>query len=249
MRRILLYSTLAAAVVALAIFFLRRPSSAFEPRTANSAVQAPETLQSEATSSVSADAERTTAAPAGPPLQPGMLPPQGRMARPASAATGPNRSRDATQAGSTPLNEQGDEGREETTNRQGGGTLSGPVAAAGAPAAPGSSTAGPTDPAIPAQDTYVPPANLVYEIEAGMRAPVALLPHDKPMSPQVAGALESIRLDFDREISAAADPAEVWDQARERADNAYRKMFGFEAFNQLSMQDAREALEARKASQ
>lgn len=92
----------------------------------------------------------------------------------------------------------------------------------------------------------MPPSNIVYEIEAGMRAPVALLPHDEPMSPQVAGALESIRQDFDKAVSTAPDPAEVWEAARERADAEYLMLFGFDAFNQRGMQDAREALESRK---
>lgn len=100
---------------------------------------------------------------------------------------------------------------------------------------------------IPMQDTYTPPSNIIYEIEAGMRAPVALLPHDKPMSPQVAGALESIRQDFDNAVSSAPDPAAVWDAARKRADEEYKMFFGFEAYNQRAMQDAIDALESRKA--
>lgn len=102
---------------------------------------------------------------------------------------------------------------------------------------------------IPVRDAYTPPSNIVYEIEAGMRAPVALLPHDQPMSPQVAAALESIRQDFDKAVSSTPDPAAVWEEARERADAEYRMFFGFDAFNQKTMQDAREALESKKVSQ
>lgn len=138
-----------------------------------------------------------------------------------------------------------------------------PDADPGQPASPALSTAGAvpgspgstiTDVAtvaaalgIPLQDTYTPPENIVYEIEAGMRAPVALLPHDKPMSPQVAAALESIRQDFDKAVSTAPDPAAAWEDARKRADEEYKMFFGFDAYNQRAMQDALEALESRKA--
>jgi hypothetical protein len=96
------------------------------------------------------------------------------------------------------------------------------------------------------QDNYSIPAQIAYEIEAGMRAPVALLPEDRPMSPQVAAALEGIRQDFDREISAAPDPTAVWEDARKRADEQYRMFFGFDSFNQKAMQDAINALESKK---
>lgn len=120
-----------------------------------------------------------------------------------------------------------------------------PSPAAGAQSAAPSTAA--DAPATSREDPYTPPTNIAYEIEAGMRAPVALLPHSQPMSPQVAGALESIRQDFDREISAAPDPAAVWEAARKRADDQYRMMFGDEAFNRLSLEDAIQALDSKKA--
>jgi len=166
---------------------------------------------------------------------------------------GVNPTRPERAAGSSPASGPDQESARASGETQGETTPAGSIrpatAAAGAAGSAATAAAVATvaeSLGIPAQDTYTPPTNIAYEIEAGMRAPVALLPHDRPMSPQVAGALESIRQDFDREISSAADPAAVWDDARKRADEAYKQMFGFEAFNQMTMQDAIDALQSRK---
>ena len=56
--------------------------------------------------------------------------------------------------------------------------------------------------------------------------------------------LDNVREEFDATIAAADDPAEVWNQARQRADDRYRLLLGDDAYNRKTMQDAIEVLKA-----
>jgi len=92
-----------------------------------------------------------------------------------------------------------------------------------------------------------PVATLEYDIPAGMRAPVAFLPEDRPLTPPMEKFLENVRDEFDAAIAAADDPATVWEDARQRADDRYRFLFGDDAYNQKTMRDALEALKSQGA--
>ena len=56
-----------------------------------------------------------------------------------------------------------------------------------------------------------------------------------------------MRREFDATIAAADDPAAVWEEARQHADNRYRLLFGDNAYNQKTMQDAIDALRSKGA--
>lgn len=83
-----------------------------------------------------------------------------------------------------------------------------------------------------------------YVIPPGERAPVVFLPEDRPLTPPMQAFLDNVREEFDATIAAADDPAEVWNQARQRADDRYRLLLGDDAYNRKTMQDAIEALKA-----
>ena len=88
-------------------------------------------------------------------------------------------------------------------------------------------------------------SNIAYDIPAGMRAPVVFLPENRPITPPMERFLDDVRREFDATIAAADDPAEVWDNARRRADDRYRQLFGDDAYNQKTMQDAIDALRSK----
>jgi hypothetical protein len=79
-----------------------------------------------------------------------------------------------------------------------------------------------------------------------MRAPVVFLPEDRPLTGPIQAALEDVRREFDETVAAADDPADVWDKATRHADDRYRQLMGFDAFNQKTMQDAREAMRSQE---
>jgi hypothetical protein len=89
-------------------------------------------------------------------------------------------------------------------------------------------------------------APIEYEIPPGMRAPVVFLPEDRPLTGPIQAALEDVRREFDETVAAANDPADVWDKATRHADDRYRQLMGFDAFNQKTMQDAREAMRSQE---
>lgn len=78
-----------------------------------------------------------------------------------------------------------------------------------------------------------------------MRAPVVFLPEDRPLTGPIQAALDDVRREFDEAVAAADDPADVWDKATRHADDRYRQLMGFDAYNQKTMQDAREAMRAQ----
>jgi hypothetical protein len=88
----------------------------------------------------------------------------------------------------------------------------------------------------------------VYEIDPGVKAPVALAGTGEPLPPPQAAAIEQIGQEFDRAVAAGGDTEEAWEAARKAADERYRLLFGDEAFNQKTIREAREALEAGRAA-
>jgi len=121
--------------------------------------------------------------------------------------------------------------------------------------------AGVTAPRMPAMPTFILPLSfraetsspeVTIELAPGVREPAATLPHEGIGSPQQADALDRIVTKFDQEIAAAAaqpetavDPeplGRAWADAKWRADERYRLLFGDAAFNQATAQAAREAL-------
>jgi hypothetical protein len=74
-----------------------------------------------------------------------------------------------------------------------------------------------------------------------------MLPEDRPLTPPIQAFLDDVRREFDAKIAAAEDPAAVWEEAREHADARYRQLFGDQAYNQKTMQDAIDALRSKGA--
>ena len=108
-----------------------------------------------------------------------------------------------------------------------------------------STTQGTSVTANPATETLPAPIQdeiPQYEIPPGMRAPVVLLPEDRPLTGPIQAALDDVRREFDAAIASAADPADAWEKATRHADDRYRQLMGFDAYNQKTMQDARDAM-------
>jgi hypothetical protein len=64
-------------------------------------------------------------------------------------------------------------------------------------------------------------------------------------------ALDRIATEFNETLNnppAGYSQQEVWEAARKLADERYTVLYGFDAFNQMSMQAAKEALKEKKAS-
>ncbi len=82
-------------------------------------------------------------------------------------------------------------------------------------------------------------------VPAGARAPIVFYDNVSRPAPQNA-ALDRIASDFQEVVSASPPPGmsqEIyWDEARKLADHRYEALYGFDAYNQLSMHAAREAL-------
>jgi hypothetical protein len=89
---------------------------------------------------------------------------------------------------------------------------------------------------------------IIYEIDPGVKAPVALAGIGEPLTPQKAAAVEQIVREFDQAVEAGGGTEEAWEAARRAADERYRLLFGDEAFNQKTLREAREALDAGRAA-
>ena len=113
------------------------------------------------------------------------------------------------------------------------------------PASPGISTPSAAASAAATPVAATAPAPIQYEIPPGMRAPVVFLPEDRPLTAPVQAALDDVRREFDDAIAAADDPADIWREATQHADDRYRQLMGFDAYNQKTMQDAREAMRSQ----
>jgi hypothetical protein len=95
------------------------------------------------------------------------------------------------------------------------------------------------------------PANrdLNIPVPTGAKVPVVFYDNQARPIPQQQ-ALDRIAGEFNEIISnppTGYTQAEVWEAARKLADERYTVLYGFEAFNQMSMQAAREALREKKA--
>jgi len=98
-------------------------------------------------------------------------------------------------------------------------------------------------------DTDEPEA--FVNVPAGSRVPAAELEDLQQRTPQQQNALTKIMTDFHTEIQQSMTPAGpdpvVWENARLRADERYRILFGDAAFNALTIKAALEALGEKKA--
>ena len=91
---------------------------------------------------------------------------------------------------------------------------------------------------------------MTFELGPGVPLPAALLESESPLPPAVAAAKEGIAREFQRDVTdAVAQPntltpsvGKTWPAAKAKADAQFRAMFGDAAFNEWSMQAAREAL-------
>jgi hypothetical protein len=94
--------------------------------------------------------------------------------------------------------------------------------------------------------------SVTLELDPGIQVPAALIESDEPLPPAEAAANEQIAQDFEREISEAVrtssgtDPNAIhhtWAEATERANQRYKMMFGFAAFNRASVNAGLDATE------
>lgn len=89
---------------------------------------------------------------------------------------------------------------------------------------------------------------ITISVPQGAKVP-ALFFDDTPRPQTQLQALDSIASEFEKNVSEVPigmTKEEVWDAAREFADESYIMLFGYEAFNQYHIQAAREALREKK---
>ena len=105
-----------------------------------------------------------------------------------------------------------------------------------------------------AEETGAPPApatrDLNIPVPTGAKVPVVFYDNQARPLPQQQ-ALDRIANEFSETINnppAGYSQQEVWDAARKLADERYTVLYGFDAFNQMSMQAAKEALKEKKAA-
>jgi len=82
----------------------------------------------------------------------------------------------------------------------------------------------------------------------GARVPAVLLDRGGPVdSPETAAIMNTIIEDFAAKIEEAKranrNEEVAWEEAREMADDQYKQFFGFEAFNEATLEAAGEAYE------
>jgi hypothetical protein len=91
---------------------------------------------------------------------------------------------------------------------------------------------------------------ITLELKSGVRLPLAAVKTDDALYPSQIDARQQIAKDFEREIADAlsqpgsdkADLDEIWNKARQRADNRFRLLFGDDAYNRASVAAAKEAV-------
>lgn len=123
-------------------------------------------------------------------------------------------------------------------------TLGAAPAAATAPETPEAAT-GETAP-----PTVRTTRNLTIPVPTGAKVPVVFYDNQTRPLPQQQ-ALDRIAAEFSDTISnppAGYTQQEVWEAARKIADERYAVLYGFDAFNQMSMHAAKEALKEKKAA-
>jgi hypothetical protein len=123
-------------------------------------------------------------------------------------------------------------------------TLGSAAAAATSPETHEATTEGTSTPPAPAT------RDLNIAVPTGAKVPVVFYDNQaRPLAQQQA--LDRIAGEFNEIISnppPGYTQEEVWDAARKLADQRYTVLYGFDAFNQLSMRAAKEALKEKKAA-
>lgn len=107
-------------------------------------------------------------------------------------------------------------------------------------------------PAFTIDDMAKPPGPYDIAVPSGARVPAVLMDRRGPdYSPETAAIMNAIIEEFAAKIDEAKranrNEDEAWEEAREVADNLYRQFFGFEAFNEATLEAAGEAYEESSA--
>lgn len=123
---------------------------------------------------------------------------------------------------------------------------SAPAATADEPASEAEATPAPSEATEPVRSTR----ELVVPVPTGAKVPVVFYDNEPRPQPQQQ-ALDRIATEFSDTVNnppAGYSQQEVWEAARKIADERYTVLYGFDAFNQMSMQAAKEALKEKKAA-
>lgn len=107
-----------------------------------------------------------------------------------------------------------------------------------------------TSEAAAAAEAVRPTRDLVVPVPTGAKVPVVFYDNEPRPLPQQQ-ALDRIATEFSDTVNnppAGYSQQEVWEAARKIADERYTVLYGFDAFNQISMQAAKEALKEKKAA-
>lgn len=131
-----------------------------------------------------------------------------------------------------------------SSSPSGGGTSSNPGSQQEAQGSTGSS------------DVATVPSSGAGSVESNIPVPVgaivpAILYDTEPKTPQQQAAVEKVIAEFEKniaEVPGGYTQTEVWEAARNIADERYITLFGFEKFNQMHLSAAKEALKERKAT-
>ena len=102
----------------------------------------------------------------------------------------------------------------------------------------------------PAAEPVRSTRDLVVAVPTGAKVPVVFYDNEPRPVPQQQ-ALDRIATEFSDTVNnppAGYSQQEVWEAARKIADERYTVLYGFDAFNQISMQAAKEALKEKKAA-
>jgi hypothetical protein len=110
----------------------------------------------------------------------------------------------------------------------------------------------PASPAFTIDDMAKPPGPTDIAVPRGARVPAVLMDGGGPDdSPETAAIINVIIEEFAAKIDEAKlanrNEEEAWEEAREVADDRYRQFFGFEAFNEATLEAAGEAYEESSA--
>jgi len=93
------------------------------------------------------------------------------------------------------------------------------------------------------------PREISIPVPEGAKVPAVFFDvEEKPLAQQKA--LDRIAKEFEKnvsEIPPGLTKEEVWDAAREIADERYLTLFGYQAYNQYHIQSAKEALKEKRA--
>lgn len=107
-----------------------------------------------------------------------------------------------------------------------------------APAAPGQSGAA----------AAADPIELNIEVPFGAKVPAAAVDDTPGLTAPQKKVMQQILVDFQNDVAAAPDNLTTWEQARAKADDRYRVIFGDAAYNQMSTAAALEALQEKRST-